>query len=303
MMKQSLIAREAKATSTKPRTKIEHKHWTQTERLAEAARTELINRKSLEDLLRLEELNKKKAMPVRVFPTGPRVLFYDKGGKSRISFVDTVASEQSKCANGWAEMFKELSLSLPDRDTCAVTHMPARYRDPLTGIPYATVEAFRVIRDLLDDEDKPLLSMKSNSSMGSCHGLSSGGSNGNLMMSNNSNNSLTQQNDSFPQQHSMHQDQHQLQLQILQQQQQQHLHQSLQSSPHPQHLHPFDQQNNPNGTNPHDLSAMQMQYSYGPYSQPYYKDVTYQNPNNPGLAQYHSDYQLQLQLQQLQYPQ
>lgn len=316
-VKQTIMARETKPA--KARTKMEHRQWTQAERLAEAARTELINRKSLEDLLRLEELNKKKAMPVRVFFSGPRMVFRDKKGRTLLTFID-YPGEQSKSANSWPSIFKSLSVSPSVSDVCPITRLPARYKDPKTGIPYASVEAFRLIREYCrpsDDEDKPL-SMKRNSSVGSCSSSGCGGcgstvmGHSNVHMShnlNNSSNNMQQQhhaNDSFPPPPpplSMHHtDPHQLQLQLLQQQQQ-HL-QQLQSSPHAQHLHPFDTQSNANGANPHDLNAMQMQYSYAPFPQPYYKDVSYQTPNSSGLAQYHPDYQLQLQLQQMQqYPQ
>ncbi|VDC07024.1 unnamed protein product [Peniophora sp. CBMAI 1063] len=35
---------------------------------------------------------------------------------------------------------------------CAVTGLPAKYRDPRTGAPYATIEAFDVLTKVLDDE-------------------------------------------------------------------------------------------------------------------------------------------------------
>ena len=38
------------------------------------------------------------------------------------------------------------------QSTCVVTGLPARYRDPLTGIPYATTEAFRMLRRVLARE-------------------------------------------------------------------------------------------------------------------------------------------------------
>ena len=37
----------------------------------------------------------------------------------------------------------------PRQSTCVVTGLPARYRDPLTGIPYATTEAFDTLRGAL----------------------------------------------------------------------------------------------------------------------------------------------------------
>ena len=33
----------------------------------------------------------------------------------------------------------------PTRQTCVITHLPARYRDPLTGLPYHNAAAFHQI--------------------------------------------------------------------------------------------------------------------------------------------------------------
>ena len=33
-----------------------------------------------------------------------------------------------------------------ERNACVVTGLPAKYRDPVTGLPYATIEAFKIIR-------------------------------------------------------------------------------------------------------------------------------------------------------------
>lgn len=34
----------------------------------------------------------------------------------------------------------------PQKAVCVITGLPAKYRDPLTGLPYATLEAFRQLR-------------------------------------------------------------------------------------------------------------------------------------------------------------
>ncbi len=36
---------------------------------------------------------------------------------------------------------------VPVQEICPVTHKPALYRDPITDIPYANVQAFRIIRE------------------------------------------------------------------------------------------------------------------------------------------------------------
>jgi len=35
----------------------------------------------------------------------------------------------------------------PKKAVCVITGLPAKYRDPKTGQPYATIEAFRKIRE------------------------------------------------------------------------------------------------------------------------------------------------------------
>lgn len=40
----------------------------------------------------------------------------------------------------------------PEKAICAVTGLPAKYRDPKSGLPYATKEAFKVIREELSNK-------------------------------------------------------------------------------------------------------------------------------------------------------
>lgn len=44
----------------------------------------------------------------------------------------------------------------PKQETCAITGLPAKYRDPLTNTPYANGEAFKIIRERFfhREEDK-----------------------------------------------------------------------------------------------------------------------------------------------------
>lgn len=36
---------------------------------------------------------------------------------------------------------------LKTKEKCAITGLPAKYRDPVTGLPYANLEAFKIIRE------------------------------------------------------------------------------------------------------------------------------------------------------------
>ena len=49
-----------------------------------------------------------------------------------------------------------MTLALPPshlkRPVCAITGLPAKYRDPLTGVPYANAEAFQILRRIAAKE-------------------------------------------------------------------------------------------------------------------------------------------------------
>lgn len=45
------------------------------------------------------------------------------------------------------EYFPVKKVKAPQRKYCPVTGLPARYRDPLTGLPFSNVQAFRYIRE------------------------------------------------------------------------------------------------------------------------------------------------------------
>lgn len=44
------------------------------------------------------------------------------------------------------DYFPTEKLKYPGRAVCTVTGLPAKYKDPLTGLPYATIDAFKYIR-------------------------------------------------------------------------------------------------------------------------------------------------------------
>lgn len=48
-----------------------------------------------------------------------------------------------------------------EKAVCAVTGLPAKYRDPKTGLPYATKEAFKIIRQELSDKTTCISEKKS----------------------------------------------------------------------------------------------------------------------------------------------
>ena len=114
---------------------------TQYDLLAEAARTELDNALSLQRLLAREEESKRRAARGCGGPPGPIVRHRsrrDERGEERTSlaFLQGAFIPRSMRERPAA----------PAKPVCAVTGLPAKYRDPLTGKPYATKEAFRALR-------------------------------------------------------------------------------------------------------------------------------------------------------------
>lgn len=121
----------------------EEKRMTQEEMLLEAAQTEIMNLRNLERVLAREEEVKKRAIVHKAVYTGPQLRYLSKDGYSYLEFSKGV-SFQSELST--------TSVPYPERAVCAVTGLPAKYRDPKTGLPYATKEAFKIIRERFVDE-------------------------------------------------------------------------------------------------------------------------------------------------------
>jgi vacuolar protein sorting-associated protein 72 len=118
---------------------VELRRLTQAEILAEAAQTEIINRASLERMLRIEEEKRRVVVRERV-TDGPRIKYHSKrNGDEVVNTITFVDAPVPSCIDGIAPPY-------PAPQRCAVTHQPAKYLDPVTGNAYATLEAFRVLR-------------------------------------------------------------------------------------------------------------------------------------------------------------
>ncbi|KAL7001438.1 hypothetical protein U1Q18_002589 [Sarracenia purpurea var. burkii] len=122
----------------------EEKRMTQEEMLLEAAQTEILNLRNLERVLAREEEVKKRAVVHKAVYSGPQIRYLSRNGQSYLDF--------SKGSSFQAQISTTL-LSYPQRAVCAVTGLPARYRDPKTGLPYATKEAFKIIRERHSEEN------------------------------------------------------------------------------------------------------------------------------------------------------
>ncbi|XP_037460967.1 SWR1 complex subunit 2-like [Triticum dicoccoides] len=143
------IRAEKKATAKpiKKRKEGEEKRMTQEEMLLEAAETEIMNMRNLERVLAREEEVKKKAVVQKAVYEGPTLRFHSRDGESRLEFINGASFGSELCTT---------STPYPEKSVCVVTGLPAKYRDPKTGLPYATMAAFKIIREsfLKEEPDK-----------------------------------------------------------------------------------------------------------------------------------------------------
>ncbi|XP_038907261.1 SWR1 complex subunit 2 isoform X1 [Benincasa hispida] len=121
----------------------EEKKMSQEEMLLEAAQTEIMNLRNLERVLAREEEVKKRAIVHKAVYNGPRIRYLSRNGCSYLEF--------SKGSSFQAEL-STTSVPYPEKAVCVITGLPARYRDPKTGLPYATKEAFKTIRERFADD-------------------------------------------------------------------------------------------------------------------------------------------------------
>ncbi|KAF8396382.1 hypothetical protein HHK36_017999 [Tetracentron sinense] len=133
----------------KRRKEGEEKRMTQEEMLLEAAQTEIVNLRNLERVLAREEEVKKRAVVHKVVYSGPQIRYSSKNGKL---FLSQSFLEFSKGLSFQSELCTT-PVPYPQKAVCAITGLPAKYRDPKTGKPYATKEAFKILRKCFSDEN------------------------------------------------------------------------------------------------------------------------------------------------------
>mmetsp|Transcript_33777 Transcript_33777/g.87643 ORF Transcript_33777/g.87643 Transcript_33777/m.87643 type:complete len:311 (+) Transcript_33777:258-1190(+) len=121
--------------------KAEEKLLTQEELLAEAAQTEIENMASLAKMIALEEETKAKAMATKKAYDGPMIKYrsFKEGDTSRV--VLEVCNMKVPM-----HMRPQRAPPHPEKLKCVITGLPAKYCDPLTGMPYANLHAFKQIR-------------------------------------------------------------------------------------------------------------------------------------------------------------
>ena len=155
---QRIAEREKRESRQAPRKKPVFRVLSQEERLARAVRVAEENRASLAQLLMLQEEQKRvRSIPKPVL-SGPRTIYR--------SFADLSVAESAdpsipgRCCSSTITFQGHVGPEVlnthgkkrrPPRVTpCPVSGEPSRYRDPVTGIRYATLDAFRVIRSELE---------------------------------------------------------------------------------------------------------------------------------------------------------
>lgn len=141
-------------------------HPTQEELLEEAKLTEQENLRSLESYQRLE-LEKKKAKLVKSTQRGPVIRYHsismpliqevdDSAAAAPSSSSSSVSTSGARCSRNFITFPDEATVreyfpggrpKPANRSVCPITRLPARYFDPVTLIPYANLQAFRVLRE------------------------------------------------------------------------------------------------------------------------------------------------------------
>ncbi|KAI9560151.1 hypothetical protein GHT06_014162 [Daphnia sinensis] len=138
---------------------------TQQQLLEEAKETELLNIQSLEKYHQLE-LEKKKTRVVKKAPTGPTIrylstsmpLIQELNAEPERINTDTLAPVDGKlcCERTFITFsddsvleanFNRKKITPPQKNFCPITRQRAKYFDPVTQLPYATLQSFRILRE------------------------------------------------------------------------------------------------------------------------------------------------------------
>ena len=148
------VQAKADALRKKPARKPveEIRKLTQVEVLMEAARTELINKASLERLMKLEDELKKEATKKRQL-TGPRIKYHSRTYMKDTHDATKRQRKDPRIAVNMMTFTDVMTVPLgyqrhpsPKPALCVISGKLAKYRDPLTKHPYASLVAFKEIR-------------------------------------------------------------------------------------------------------------------------------------------------------------
>lgn len=118
-----------------------HRQLTQEELLAEAARTEIENTRSLQMMVAIEEETKKKAHVQRGKYVGPMLRLHSVKVEDEERTTLEVRNMQTP-----ANLLPQTAPPPPQKPVCVITGQPAKYRDPQTGLAYADKAAFQELQ-------------------------------------------------------------------------------------------------------------------------------------------------------------
>lgn len=136
------LADEKLRSRAKPKPQYTKCQFTQEEMLTESIATEQDNTRWI---LSMQRLSRQRAQQPRGGQSQSRsaVRFLSRRGSTTTVTFSEVESQPGFFRPGAPSA---LLPPAPDRHLCAVTRLPAKYRDPLTGQPFANAAAFRIIR-------------------------------------------------------------------------------------------------------------------------------------------------------------
>ena len=171
IMKQRDAESRKKRLKQKKKQKIE-RVMTQEERLKEAKITEKMNLESLKKYEEMELENRRKAirsgskvvkgpairyqslsMPLIEEVKPEKDIKIENGEEASDKNDDTPRSKQERTfvsftdAETLKENFPKYNRKIPTAKVCPVTRLPAKYFDPVTQLPYANLQAFKIIRE------------------------------------------------------------------------------------------------------------------------------------------------------------
>jgi len=123
---------------------------TQQELLAEAAYTEIENLKSLELLEAAEEATKKKANVKKARYAGPMLRVVSRKDRTTQEERTTIEVRNMAVPPELVPRRGPPGDGPVPRAVCAISGLPAKYKDPFTKMPYANVEAFKELRSRVE---------------------------------------------------------------------------------------------------------------------------------------------------------
>ncbi|CAK9003897.1 Vacuolar protein sorting-associated protein 72 homolog (Protein YL-1) [Durusdinium trenchii] len=149
---QSLQRQRSERARAAPKRPVEPKAvLTQQQLLEAAAQTEVENKRSLQLMMMLQEEKRREKQTTEKL-AAPRVIRFSstrnvkRDPKTGELLGPPVSSLTFTYVDKVPLAINAKASPPPEKPICSVTGLPAKYRDPVTGVPFRTVEAFKVLR-------------------------------------------------------------------------------------------------------------------------------------------------------------